>query len=417
MNHERNLLNIISLVICSVLLVLFILLSANSVLPLKWQFPAWRLSPHLEVLKTDTEGGTRADYVNSFGVLTVALDKNYAAVVKTLDQDGNCVLEQYYDKHRRPTISADGNYALRKEYNAEGQCITSTYLDSELHPVAGRSGYATTRRTYNAIGKVDTYMFFDADGLPVQNHIGIYGLHYEYNEDGQVSTVTSLDADGNAMNNNDHYAITRNTYAADGKLLTETFYDESGNPVSLDSGQYGYVYVNGSPICIDQNGQKMFALRPFLLRNIFAVLLIGIVLLFVILLSDRVMTWGLLLLYLAFIAYMTMINRDVGRGIITCNIPPNYYLFFMNREILSNIWLFVPFGAILYKLSHRWETIACSIVLSLLIETSQLILDIGAFEVSDLIANSLGGVIGIMVCYLFEPAVKYIWNKLRARSS
>lgn len=110
-----------------------------------------------------------------------------------------------------------------------------------------------------------------------------------------------------------------------------------------------------------------------------------------------------------------MINREVGSSVITWTIPPNYYLFFMDKDILANIWLFVPLGAILYKLSQMWEIIALPIALTLLIETSQLILDIGAFELSDLIANSIGGAIGIVVCYLLEPVVNSVWNKLHAQ--
>ena len=62
-----------------------------------------------------------------------------------------------------------------------------------------------------------------------------------------------------------------------------------------------------------------------------------------------------------------------------------------------------------------WEMIAFPIALSLLIEIVQLILDIGAFELSDLIANSLGGAVGMVVCYLLEPIVTAAWKRLRAR--
>ena len=57
-----------------------------------------------------------------------------------------------------------------------------------------------------------------------------------------------------------------------------------------------------------------------------------------------------------------------------------------------------------------------STTLSLIIEILQLTFDIGAFELADLIANSLGGVLGIMVCYTFEPLVNKSWNKLLNRS-
>lgn len=414
MNDYKQLSNKILIGVLSILLILFLLLSLNIVLPLKWRFPAWKLSAHLSSVKTDTAEGVQTDYVNGMGALTVALDKNYATVVKTLDQDGNCVLEQYFDNHGKPAVTANGNYALRRRYNAEGKWITSTYLDSELRPIVGRSGYASIHRTYNAAGKVATEMYFAADGQPAPSLNKVYGVRNEYDENDRISVITSLDADSNPMNNRGHYAMIRRTYTSDGKLYMQKFYDKNGNPVRLSSGQYGYVYVNGKTICLDRDGNRIFVLRHFLLNSIFLVLLIGVLLLLLILLSDRLHAWILLFLYLAFIIYMTMINREVGSSVITWSMPPNYYLFFMDKEILANIWLFVPLGAILYKLSHMWEIIALPIALTLLIETAQLFLDIGAFELSDLIANSLGGAMGIVVCYLLEPVVSIIWKKLRA---
>ena len=353
--------------------------------------------------------------MNSQGAITVALDKNYATVVKTYDSNGNCILEQYYNKNGRPAVLINGNSALHKEYNAKGQWIYSTYLNSKLDPIPGSNGYTSIHRTYNIIGKTDTDMYYDIDGLPVCDLTGKYGVRYEYNKDQKISTVTNLDVNGNAMKNSDHYAIIKRTYTPDGKLHTQMFYDEKGNPAKLSGGQYGYVYVNGKPICLNKDGQRLFVLRHFLLNYIIIVLIIGVLLLLLILICDHAVNWIILLLYMAFIAYMTMMHREAGSSIITWSIPPNYYLFFMDGEILANIWLFVPLGAILYKLSHMWEIIAFPIALTLLIETTQLILVIGAFECSDLIANTLGGVIGIMICYLLEPVVNSVWNKLRTR--
>ena len=391
------------------------LLSLNIVLPLKWHFPSWKLSTHLSTVETETADGIQTDYVNGMGLITGALDKNYATVVKILNQDGNCVLEQYFDNHGKPAVKASGNHALRREYNSEGMWITSTYLDRELRPINGRNGYASIHRSYNGIGKVETDMYFGADGLPTPNLTNVYGVHNEYDENDRLSVITSLDANGNAMNNNDHYAVIKSTYTPDGKLYKQMFYDVNGNPAKLGSGQYGYVYVNGKPICLDQNGNRIFVLRHFLLNSIFIVLLIGVLLLLLILLSDYALTWLLLVMYLSFIAFMTMVNREVRSSIVSWTIPPNYYLFFMDREILANIWLFVPLGTILYKLSHMWEIIAIPIALTLFIETSQLFLNIGAFELSDLIANSLGGAMGIVVCYLLGPIINSVWNKLRAQ--
>ena len=201
MNHTQKLLNIIRIALLCAFLIIFTLLSLNSVLPLKWRFPSWRLSPHLTARSENTETGTRIDYVNSRGVLTVALDKNYATIIKTLDQDGNCVLEQYFDSHGRPAVMAAGHSALRREYNREGKWVCTTYLDDKLNPVVTTNGYASVHRTYNSIGEIDTVTYYDADGLPAVNYYQEYGIHYDYDSDKRLSAVTNLDAAGNSMNN------------------------------------------------------------------------------------------------------------------------------------------------------------------------------------------------------------------------
>ena len=357
-----------------------------------------------------TADSTRTDYVNSKGVITVALDKNYATVIKSYDQNGNCILEEYFDDHGRPAILPAGHSALRKEYNSNGKWISTTYLDGSLNPVVINRGYASVHRAYTKSDKVETEMYYDADGLPTLDNNKNFGVRHEYNEDDRESALINLDAAGNAMNNSSHYAISKTTYTSDGKIVM--YYDKDGNPAKLGYGHSGYLYKNGKSICVDQNGRKMFVLRHFLHNSILTVLIIGVFLLVLILLSERSITYILLFLYLAFIAYMTIMGRETGIGVVTWNIPLNYYLFFKDRSLLANTWLFIPFGAILYKLSHMWEIIAFPIALSLAIETSQLVLDIGAFEISDIITNSLGGLVGIIMCYLLEPLVKTIRNIL-----
>ena len=411
MNQHYSVKNIIWRLFLTVLLVLFMLLSLNSVLPVKWRFPSWRLSPHLTQRIVETADGTRTDYVNAKGVITVALDQNFATIIRTLDQDGNCVFEQYFDNHGKPAIYTNGNSALRREYNSDGQWVRSTYLDADLNPVVIRAGYASAQRTYNKNKKLETETYYNADGLPTPDYNKRYGVRFEYDENGRETVVTSLDASGNPMFNRDHYAISKNTYTPDGELYMTMYYGPDGNPVKLGFGQSGYMYNNGKPICVDQDGRGMFVLRHFLHNSIFLVLLMGILLLYLILRSGRIINCILLLFYLAFIVYMTIIDRASGSGDLAWNLPLNYYFFFTNKSLLANIWLFIPFGAILYKLSHLWEIIAFPILLSLIIETAQIVLDIGAFDISDLIANSLGGIIGVIVCYLLEPLVKSLQKK------
>ena len=152
MNQVRSLLHIIWICILSALLIVFMLLSMNSVLPLRWQFPSWKLSPHLTARTEETAEGSRTDYVNANGALTVALDTNYATVIKDLDTNGNWTFLQYLDNKGKPAVRALGNSATRREYNSEGQWTRTDYLDAGLNPVKCAHGYASVCLTYNDIG-------------------------------------------------------------------------------------------------------------------------------------------------------------------------------------------------------------------------------------------------------------------------
>ncbi|MUT68303.1 VanZ family protein [Paenibacillus sp. NEAU-GSW1] len=76
---------------------------------------------------------------------------------------------------------------------------------------------------------------------------------------------------------------------------------------------------------------------------------------------------------------------------------PSLYGFI---QVFGNIGLFVPFG-IFIGCMIRGISITAAVLLafglSLLLECSQLVFYIGAFDVDDLILNTLGGAIGIVI--------------------
>lgn len=85
--------------------------------------------------------------------------------------------------------------------------------------------------------------------------------------------------------------------------------------------------------------------------------------------------------------------REVLRRILSNNAPL--------ESVVLNILLFVPFGYILPCSSDSfigfWKVVGAGVALSLFIETVQLITHLGWFDVSDIIHNGLGAMIG----YLF----------------
>ena len=74
----------------------------------------------MEIRNQETAEGRRVDYVNSCGVITVARDKNYSTILKTLDQNGNGILEWYLDNHGKPAVLASGYSVLKREYDENG---------------------------------------------------------------------------------------------------------------------------------------------------------------------------------------------------------------------------------------------------------------------------------------------------------
>ena len=84
-------------------------------------------------------------------------------------------------------------------------------------------------------------------------------------------------------------------------------------------------------------------------------------------------------------------------------------------EIINNIIVFIPVGIYVCMLKKDWsilKKISVGFFLSLGIEVLQFVLAIGATDITDLIGNTLGGIIGIGVFYLFSKVFKNKTNKI-----
>lgn len=81
------------------------------------------------------------------------------------------------------------------------------------------------------------------------------------------------------------------------------------------------------------------------------------------------------------------------------------------NEIVNNILIFVPVGIYTCMLNPKWsliKKIAVSFFISSTIEVLQFVFAMGATDITDLIGNTLGGIIGIGIFYLF---IKIFKNK------
>ena len=82
--------------------------------------------------------------------------------------------------------------------------------------------------------------------------------------------------------------------------------------------------------------------------------------------------------------------------------------FFIN--VFGNVIAFMPMGFLQPLLSDRQRrkilvVLNCFIV-SLLVETIQLVFKIGCFDVDDLFLNTLGGLFGLMIYFVFQKWMK-----------
>lgn len=78
-------------------------------------------------------------------------------------------------------------------------------------------------------------------------------------------------------------------------------------------------------------------------------------------------------------------------------------------EIILNVAVFIPFGIYLCMLKEKWSFIKKVVpifITSLAFETIQYIFAIGASDITDLIGNTLGGIIGIAVFMLLSKIFK-----------
>lgn len=133
----------------------------------------------------------------------------------------------------------------------------------------------------------------------------------------------------------------------------------------------------------------------------------------------------LFLLYLVVLVWIILFKLSFSirelNTIRSVNLIPFYYADFAGtrfhfKEVLENVLIFAPFGIYLCMLKHEStfpQKAALMFGASLALETAQFILSIGASDITDLITNTLGGILGIGIYHLF---VRLLGNRERANT-
>lgn len=98
------------------------------------------------------------------------------------------------------------------------------------------------------------------------------------------------------------------------------------------------------------------------------------------------------------------------------NLIPFYYpneTTYQIKEVLENMIIFIPFGLYLKTLNINSErTVFLGFLLSLSLELSQYIFGIGASDITDLITNTIGVLVGVGLYYLLKKIFKETTNKI-----
>lgn len=332
---------------------------------------------------------------------TLVTQSGYAVIVRSLDSLGQALDDMYYDDNMNPVMCTGGYYGVHRERDERGFIKKMIYLDVDKSPICIISGFAQEERSFDNEGRVIRKFYFDVDGNPVCLQSGQSGEAYTYDEYDRVNQVTYLDKDGKSIPTTSGYTIMKRTYYRDGAEKTNMYFDASGNPLSLTKGQYGIKYVENIVLYLNRNGQIKISVDNLLNGFPFMVVVVGILVCIVLCLFPRSLEKAVLLVYMIFIFYETLMFRETG------DIRANLVLFsyadtFMTNwrtrvEVINNIWLFVPFGAGLYAIYRKKRVWIAAFILSLAIELIQYFTGLGIAELDDIFGNTLGGIIGVGV--------------------
>lgn len=130
--------------------------------------------------------------------------------------------------------------------------------------------------------------------------------------------------------------------------------------------------------------------------------------------SARKLTVVLFTIYLIVLTWIILLKMSFNLAMFDMNyrninlVPFAGSLLVNGRigisEIIMNIIVFIPFGVYMSMLFREWNLVkkaAPAFIVSLLYEILQYIFGIGASDITDLLGNTLGAIIGIGIYSIF----------------
>ena len=144
--------------------------------------------------------------------------------------------------------------------------------------------------------------------------------------------------------------------------------------------------------------------------------------------ATKLIWCGVMMIYLIVVAGATLLSRGGFYYVHVAKLFSSYreaYILqkpVLWRNIILNYLMFVPLGFLIpigiKRFKLWWRVTACGFGLSLLIEVFQLILHRGIFEPDDLLANTVGCMIGYGVYRIFRQIIdkeEKLWETLLAQ--
>ena len=376
--------------------------------------PAVQAHGHYGLLKEHNDHGQvhRVTYLDVQGN-PIVVDKGYATYERTYDEFGRLHMERYYDANGKPAKSRGSGYGFINGYDVDGNEAAVLYLNEDGGLGEAVDGYAMQTRTFIKSddardGLVEYEFYWDVHGDSARRIAGYSGIYKEYDEQGNNTLVTYLGSDGKPVMTTNGYATVRKTYE-NGTLQTDTFFDTQGNPVALVDGQYGVRHVGGDLIYLDIKGNEYFSLKNQLFKQPLLVIVAALLIVIASLVLPRRASIILLVLYVVFIASMTLGYRASTVRRANLELFWSYKQLSSNvtlrHEVMFNILLFVPFGAILYRLRKHAKVLLVAVAVSVGIEVVQYFMGIGLCELDDVVSNCLGAGMGMLIAYIWSEFV------------
>ena len=126
----------------------------------------------------------------------------------------------------------------------------------------------------------------------------------------------------------------------------------------------------------------------------------------------KILTSIMFALYLITLAYIIIFKANIH--LLTSGGVPefrniSFALYFNGKETLLNIAAFMPAGLFLMLLSasnkFKGKAIICFLI-SILFEVTQYLLMVGTSDLTDVITNTLGGILGILCYHIIQRVLK-----------